>query len=355
MSFIEQTDNFGSQSIYQNQIEKNILDTLVANEFNQLIGTDNEEKCIFLNKIDLENEQAFTAETISESDEKRRENCDWLNEINIKDWIDTTYSSVNHFGSDLINEKETNESIQNTDDPGEIVVNHLPNIAAPQAPPLIIRQFPREKKKDEHIFLCELPPRAPRAPGTKIIQIPGRLLPPPPRRLICERLPELPKKPQNVYIERWLPHKDRKRRVVLKPKPSDPTQCRCKIRNIIVSWDKINIGSVKNVIKNMGVEKTDPVDYVTTYGPSLVSNAEFPEIVNEIRREQEDNVVLASEQNVKYYMELEGDIQGIVLIDDLEKEGLGDFKQYLKDLINEFKPPKMTKIIKNYENQVSLI
>ena len=48
------------------------------------------------------------------------------------------------------------------------------------------------------------------------------MLPPPPRKVVIERLPEMPDKLPKVHVERWLPFKDVKRRVKLMPKPKDP-------------------------------------------------------------------------------------------------------------------------------------
>ena len=56
----------------------------------------------------------------------------------------------------------------------------------------------------------------------KIITLPGSMLPPPPRKVVIERLPEMPDKLPKVHVERWLPFKDVKRRVKLMPKPKDP-------------------------------------------------------------------------------------------------------------------------------------
>jgi hypothetical protein len=65
----------------------------------------------------------------------------------------------------------------------------------------------------------------------------GRLLPPPARKVIVERLPELPEPPQDVHIERWLPYQDKKRKVILNPKPCDPIQCHP--RNVVINWEKV--------------------------------------------------------------------------------------------------------------------
>ena len=49
-------------------------------------------------------------------------------------------------------------------------------------------------------------------------------------------LAPLPQKPQAVLIERWLPFKEVKRRVVFN-KPTQPDPVVIKPRNVIVQWD----------------------------------------------------------------------------------------------------------------------
>ena len=64
--------------------------------------------------------------------------------------------------------------------------------------------------------------------GPKITENLSKIVPPspipssllPPRRVVIERLPEQPTKPQDVCIERWLPFKDVKRKITLRPRPN---------------------------------------------------------------------------------------------------------------------------------------
>ena len=217
-------------------------------------------------------------------------------------------------------------------DPGKIIINQLPNIPAPAAPPVIIRQIPAIPTDPEPLVIREVPPKMPQKPGDKIITIPGDILPPPPRKLVIEKLPELPTKPQDVILERWLPFRDQKRKIVLNPKPADPVQLIPK--NIIVEWRRIECSSVKTDIKNLGVEKACPVKYVEKYGNSLVNAFEMPEIVNEVK--QKHNIPLAADKvNHKYYMELEGDIHALKLI-DLVSEMLSRVPSFFKINIFHF-------------------
>jgi hypothetical protein len=168
------------------------------------------------------------------------------------------------------------------------------------------------------------PPKVPEPPKEKVITIPGEMLPPPPRKVVIERLPELPDKPQDIHIERWLPFKDIKRRIILNPKPDDPVQC--KPRNIIINWEKRKCCNIITNIKNAGVEKVDPTQYLLQHGQSLMTQMQMPEICEEVKKEH--NVPLAADHTTPYYLELEGDLHALELF-DLDKEGLSEYKYYL--------------------------
>lgn len=72
--------------------------------------------------------------------------------------------------------------------PGDIVINQEPNVATPPAPPLILRQQPPRPVTPEPLVIRECPPAPPCQIGKKIITISGKRLPPPPRKVIIERL-----------------------------------------------------------------------------------------------------------------------------------------------------------------------
>ena len=85
----------------------------------------------------------------------------------------------------------------------------------------------------------EAPPQPPAPVGRKLITISGRRLPPPPRKVIIERMAPLPTKPQSVLVERWLPYQETKRRIIYKGAPSDPV-C-VKPRNVVIQWEAPNV------------------------------------------------------------------------------------------------------------------
>ena len=121
--------------------------------------------------------------------------------------------------------------------PGDIVIVEECGVgkAAPPAPPLIIRQRPVVPRTPEPLVLREEPPPAPPRLGQKVITISGKRLPPPPRKVVIERLPQLPAKPPNVLIERWLPYKQAKRRVIYRPVDESRQPVFVKPKNVIVS------------------------------------------------------------------------------------------------------------------------
>ena len=163
--------------------------------------------------------------------------------------------------------------------------------------------------------------------GRKLITIFGRRLPPPPRKVIIERLAPLPSKPQSVIIERWLPYNDNlKRRVVFQKAPSDPVIL--KPRNIIVQWEAPSV-SVKKEFKYLGIVRANPNEYVQRYGSALKIPSDLPELVNEIKNP--DGLVLAADYKYKAMHELEGDLEALKFV-DLEREGLAEYKTYLQRL-----------------------
>ena len=63
----------------------------------------------------------------------------------------------------------------------------------------------------------------------------------------------------------------------------------------------------------MGIEKTDPASYVIAHGANLITQAQMPEIAEQVKKEQ--NIPLAADHTAPYYMELEGDIHALELFD----------------------------------------
>jgi hypothetical protein len=211
--------------------------------------------------------------------------------------------------------------------PGEIVITQEPDVVTGPAPPLIIRQQPPRPETPEPLVIREAPPEPPMPVGVKKITISGKQLPPPPRKVIIERLAPLPAKPQNVIIERWLPYSQVKRRVIFnKPAATDPVII--KPRNIIVQWEAPQV-QIKKEYKYLGVITADPAEYVAQYGPTLKHAADLPEFVLNIK--VPEGLTLAADVSNVNVPELEGDVHALKLV-DLEKEGLGEYSDLVRNI-----------------------
>ena len=79
-------------------------------------------------------------------------------------------------------------------------------------------------------------------------------MPPPPRKVIIERLAPIPPKPQSVIIERWLPYSQVKRRVIFN-KLNEKEPIIVKPKNIIVQWEAPQVSDDFLIIKVKEREK----------------------------------------------------------------------------------------------------
>lgn len=147
-----------------------------------------------------------------------------------------------------------------------------------------------------------------------------------------ERLPELPprknliEKPEQITkpLESWPLYKDTKNQHIINQKSVN--QIQSKTKNIIIDWEKKNCASIKTAYKNLGTERVDPASYSQKYNSALVYQTQMPNIADEVKIIH--GIPLAADLKSKYYMELEGDIHALSLI-DLDKEGLSEYKTYL--------------------------
>ena len=100
------------------------------------------------------------------------------------------------------------------------------------------------------IIIREKPPAMPSNHGPKKIVIQRKPVPPPPRKVVIERLAHLPSKPQHVIIERWLPYKKQKRRVIFHDNKK-PEQVQVKPKNVIIQWESPRVKVTKK-LKQLG-------------------------------------------------------------------------------------------------------
>jgi hypothetical protein len=208
--------------------------------------------------------------------------------------------------------------------PGEIVITQEASGITAPAPPIIIRQQPARPGTPEPLVIREAPPQPPAAIGRKVITIGGKRLPPPPRKVVIERLAPLPSKPQSVLVERWLPYSQVKRRVIFQ-RAAQRDAVAVKPRNIIVQWEAPQV-DIKKEIKYLGVIRANPVEYVQRYGATLKTARELPQFVLDIKTP--DGLVLAANHQYNSLHDLEGDLDALRLI-DLDKEGLSEYREFL--------------------------
>jgi hypothetical protein len=157
--------------------------------------------------------------------------------------------------------------------PGDITITQEPDVQAPPAPPLVIRQPATESAQPAPITVRERPPVPPTPIGPKHITIPGKVLPPPPRQVITERLAPQPAKPQDIIIERWLGYARRTRNVVFNP--SAPIATAHGEKNVLIEWEAPDV-DMRQEFKFLGVQEADPRQYAATHGATLVDATRLP-------------------------------------------------------------------------------
>ena len=187
--------------------------------------------------------------------------------------------------------------------PGEIIITQKADVSTGPAPPLIIRQQPARSATPEPLVIREAPPQPPVSIGPKRVTISGKRIPPPPRKVVIERLAPIPTKPQNVIIERWLPYGETKRRVIFN-KAAEVSAQVIKPRNVIVQWESPSV-NIQQQVKYLGVIRANPAEYVQKYGPSLKQPNSLPTFITDIKTPSEVGV-LAADYSRKSLIELEG-------------------------------------------------
>lgn len=207
--------------------------------------------------------------------------------------------------------------------PGDIVINAEPDRQIQPGPPIIIRQNRERIPDPPPMVIREAPPRIPQPINQKVINIPGKVVPPPARKVIIEKLPQIPPKPRSIIIERWLPFEKQTRNVIYnKPKNSailsDP-------KNLIIDWESPDV-EVVHRIKNEGIFNTDPTKYSSKFKDEILTK--LPDFTDKIARPR--GIILAAEKQDDYLPELVGDVDALMLI-DLEKAGLAEYKEYLEN------------------------
>jgi hypothetical protein len=209
---------------------------------------------------------------------------------------------------------------------GEIVIVQEPNVATGPAPPLIIRQAAGRSSTPEPLVLREAPPQPPTPLGPKRITISGKRNPPPPRKVVIERLAPLPAKPQNVIVERWLPYGgEQKRRVVFQAAAASAEVANP--RNVIVQWAEPEV-SVRQEVKYLGVIRANPAEYVQRYGSELKVHSALPKFVQDIKTPSEVGQLAWEYKGSSAVATLEGQLEGFRFV-NLDTEGMSEYRAQL--------------------------
>lgn len=263
----------------------------------------------------------------------------WINKQESKKWkgeLDISCYQINHDKHPKVIRKQHKQVVKYVQElcvrylkpptppiPGAIIITQEANTKLEPAPPIIIRQVPQRPETPEPLVFREEPPKAPVNTKPKRIVIAGKRLPPPPRKVIIERMASIPAKPQCVIVERWLPYElPRTRRVVFHTKAPQIESEVSKPKNLIIQWSAPHV-KIHKEVKYLGVIETDPVKYVERFGASLRPLGKMPEFVNEIETPKSVGPLAAECEQMGIY-ELEGDFESLKLV-NLEAEGLSEY------------------------------
>lgn len=209
--------------------------------------------------------------------------------------------------------------------PGKIIIRQEADILLPPAPPLVVRQVNEKPQNLPPLIIRQEPPRPPPVIPEKVINVPGKQVLPP-RKVVLEKLPPVPPKPQSIIIEKWLPYEKVKRKIILE-KPCQQVEPPCPPKNVVVEWEEPCVNTTKD-IKDLGVVNENPEEYKKRYNFN-VRQSELPDFVLELEK---DGIKLKKyHEEEDYVPELEGDIEALKLI-DLDKEGLSEYKYLLNKL-----------------------
>jgi len=206
---------------------------------------------------------------------------------------------------------------------GDIVIQELPHKQVAPAPALVVRQAPPKPCTPPPVILREAPPPPPCPIPGKLVNVPGKVVPPPARKVVVERLPPIPAKPQQIFIERWLPYGQQTQRVVYQP-----AKAPCVIpdpKNVVVQWESPDV-EIRKECKFLGIIEADPQQYVAKYGSSLIRADQLPKFA--VSHSTKQGIELAANHRPLDYPLLEGDIHALRWI-DLNSVGLGYYRDKL--------------------------
>jgi hypothetical protein len=86
-------------------------------------------------------------------------------------------------------------------------------------------------------------------------------------------MPDMPPRPANIIIEKWLPYRVPKRRIVHQRSAS--AHAPLVPRNLIIEWEAPDV-DVMQECKDLGMVDANPEEYVRRFGRELVKSDELP-------------------------------------------------------------------------------
>jgi hypothetical protein len=196
---------------------------------------------------------------------------------------------------------------------GSLIIKQESDVVRSPAPPIIIRQLGERPPTPETLVIREKPPKKPEVLPEETIIIAGKKMDPPARRVVIEKLPDLPAKPQEIIIEKWLPYEIPKRKVIYVP-PKHVAEPREPVKNLLVEWRQPNL-VVEKEVKCLGVEEACPDAYLARYGNTL---RDPQDIEYDCGLDEHSSV-----RHLDGHYDLEGDLDALDLIDMQTRGRLG--------------------------------
>ena len=159
-----------------------------------------------------------------------------------------------------------------------MVIKHEPDVQMPQPPPLYIRQQPISyDNRPKTAIYRQNPPKMPPIILSETITVPGRVLPPPPRQVIVERLPHQPEPPPNIIIEKWLDYEPQQRQVRYIPPERVVQQNIQPAKNVLIQWELPDV-EINKVYNDLGCEVVDPYEYARKHGLRMAQSYQNHEV-----------------------------------------------------------------------------
>lgn len=213
-------------------------------------------------------------------------------------------------------------------DAGDLILKEDDPVYLPPAPPIILRQI---SKHNGPRIIREKPPNPPKPVPVQTITIPGKILEPPKRQIIIERVYEN-SAPQEIILERWLSYPKQKRNIVFQPCQNDDMTSIKAPDNIIIDWEfdefsKELTDSSENKQQNIeySVQTVDPNEYENKYVNELLDSNRFSDLISQYEIPQGETLAADLNEDEEKRFILTGSIEALNLID----KNRDDFNKYL--------------------------